>query len=297
MSLVIDYAPGAYGNFIRYVINRHIFQMPTANFDPFNDNGASHNGHPEYFGRSTIKLFHYSFFKCMREELPFFVRKISQSDIVLQIEVGDDDYYHVYYNDFVRSTKESIALHDLEIDTLTKMNSIPKYQRFKAQLISRYGELANYSRNSIKQLFYDDFCNYKEFWLAQRNTFYDYKTQKVIRIAVSDIINLESFLIMIQKVSMTLINKTVDIDQSIIALHNKFIECNAGWNSLIKCQHILQNIVCGNHLEFTINSMEEAWIDRNIEIIFGINYQMIDDCHRANTKSWHDEILKLKKEI
>jgi hypothetical protein len=44
----IDYYGGSYGNFLAYILNRYIFKIPSANFDPITDIGASHYKTTEY---------------------------------------------------------------------------------------------------------------------------------------------------------------------------------------------------------------------------------------------------------
>jgi hypothetical protein len=300
----IDFFGGSYGHYLEYLINRYIFNISSAKeFTPFDKNGASHIKSEEYRKQRKVIADHYSF--------DFSEEKVNQNDEVIQVLVHEDSYYHVYYNLEVRAgIVDGTLCMDLftpEKDCLAKLGHLiehsptltkPKFAGLRDQIIKDFGIQKDYPRNFIRNYFYSRLYDKKFTQITSIDSFSDYNGihHKRIFWPVDSVMEFDNFLIELRNIADWL-ELPFTPDASLQDIYNRFIEKNQGLHSYKKCSIIINNIIQGLDYEFSVNILEEAWINCNITKKFQI-YDGIDcfgDVYPTNTKVIHDQIMnKLK---
>lgn len=307
----IDYMSGAYGNFLKYVINRYIYRLKSANFNPFNHLGSSHSTSIDYENDSQVTATHYSFFKKKYK----IDENITADDTLIRIIIDRPNIYHVYYNSVSRAGDITIDLENPEIDTIQKIESLKKeitarlvldklnYDQSTInlfldklnydQLIKDFGVRINYPRASLRNYYYAVLREDK-FGLDIFNDFIKFNAETMVEFPVGAFISLEGFIKELKKLSKLITNENFEYDQSFIELYYSFIEKNLGMRSQIKCDKIINDIFTGNATQFKVNILEEAWINCNITQTFDIHSDIdcFGDVYPTNTKIIHDQIME-----
>jgi len=295
----IDYYGGSYGNFLAYILNRYIFKIPSANFDPINDIGASHNITFEYQTNRIVFAGHYSF---PPENVNLAMPE--KNDTVIQIQINSDSLYSVYYNAIVRGGNFGLDVETPEEDTLKKLDDLieklnlykvghHKYSAFKNQIIKDYGIQINYPRSIIRNYYYSNLRE-DDLFLTPGTNFLNYDVKEKLTFPVYSFMSFVSFVRELEKVSIRLINQPFHLDPSLNELYNKFCEKNLGLISSNKCNIILEHILAGHDFEFNTNILEEAYINCNITQIFDIHsgIDCFNDSYPTNTKIIYDQIME-----
>ena len=140
--ILIDFFGGSYGNFLERVLNRYVFKLPSANFNPINELGASHNFTSEYLSERKVISGHYSF-----PPESNYLTSPTLDDIVIQIHIDLESLYPVYYNMFTRGGNSGLDIDNPEKNTLKKLDVLIeqlgsrhiKYTSFKKTLIKDFG--------------------------------------------------------------------------------------------------------------------------------------------------------------
>jgi hypothetical protein len=295
----IDYYGGSYGNFLAYILNRYIFKIPSANFDPINDIGASHYKTTEYQTKRIVLAEHYSFPpENVKLTMP------GKDDTVIQIQIDSNNLYPVYYNAMVRGGNFGLDVVTPEKDTLEKLDNLVekqiqynfghyKYSAFKNQIIKDHGIQINYPRSIIRNYYY---ANLREddLFLIPATNFLNYDVKEKITFPVNSFMSFVSFVRELEKISIKLINQQFHLESSFNELYNKFCEKNLGLISSNKCNIILEHILAGHDFEFNANILEEAYINCNITQIFDIHsgIDCFNDSYPTNTKIIYDQIME-----
>jgi hypothetical protein len=294
--ITIDFYGGSYGNFLAYILNRYIFKIPCADFNPINDLGASHNATAKYQAERVVFAGHYSF----HLENPRLVM-LGKDDTVIQIQIDPNNLYSVYYNSLARAGNYGLDLVAPEKNTLKKLDDLiektfnyhHKYTWFKNLIIKNHGSQINYPRSIIRNYYY---ANLREdnFFLIPATTFLNYDVKEKIAFPVSSFMSFFSFVHELEKVSIKLTNQPFCLDRSLYELYNEFYKKNLGLTSSNKCDIILENILSGNTFEFNANILEEAWINCNITQMFDIHsgIDCFGDNYPNNTKIIYDQIME-----
>jgi hypothetical protein len=306
----IDYWGGAYGNFLKYNINRYVYQINSANFDPFNSQGSSHNETTTYLEESQVCASHFSNFLKDGVDMPHLPQP-TKDDVLLRIVIDRLNIYHVYYNNVTRAGDTGLDLENPEIDTIAKAEALKKeiilknpYQEnpeailrkfdlYIDFLIKEHGIRKNYPRSVLRNYHYATLREDK-FGLDKFNDFVDFDTKLLIEFPVQAFTSLNEFVRELQKVSKISTGKYFKYDHSLSDIYHTFLDKNLGIQSQIKCTKIINDIVAGKSTEFKANILEEAWINCNITQTFDIHdgIDCFGEVYPTNTRVIYDQIIE-----
>jgi hypothetical protein len=297
----IDYYGGSHGNFLAYILNRYIFKIPSANFNPINALGASHYKTSEYEIKKIVFAEHYSFRpepKNVNFSMP------GKDDTVIQIQIDSDNLYTVFYNAIVRGGNFGLDIKTPEKDTLKKLDELIeksnshktsdyKYSAFKNQIIKDHGVQINYPRSIIRNYYYANLYE-SDFFLIPANNFLNYDVKEKLTFPVNSFMSFDLFVRELEKISIKLINQPFHLESSLNEIYNEFSEKNSGLISSNKCNIILEHILAGHDFEFNANILEEACINYNITQKFDIHsgIDCFSDSYPTNTKIIYDQIME-----
>lgn len=296
----IDYTGGSYGNFLAYIINRYIYQLESANFYPFNKDGAAHVTTADYIDKSLVTAKHYS------HNLKYFSDPVnfSKDDVLIRIYVDRPNIYHVFYNGVVRAGGFSLDIDHPEIDTIKKLEALRKDKKDNPHsllklnydhIIKEFGLRKNYPRSGLRNFYYATLRE-DEFGLDLMNNFINFDVRSTIYVQVQSFLSLNEFIKELTKIALV-VNRRFNYDKSFIDMYNNFINKNEGWSSQIKCNKIINDILLGNSVDIKVNILEEAWINCNITQMFDIHegIECFADNYPVNTKVIHDQIIERLK--
>ena len=306
----IDYWGGAYGNFLKYNINRYVYQINSANFDPFNSQGSSHNETTTYLEESQVCANHFSDFLRSGVDIPNLPQP-TKDDVLLRIVIDRLNFYHVYYNNVTRAGEAGLDIENPEIDTLAKAEELKKeiilrnpheeipeailrkVDLYIDFLIKEHGIRKNYSRSALRNYHYATLREDK-FGLDNFNKFIDFDTKLLIEFPVQAFTSLNEFVRELQKVSKISTGKYFKYDHSLSDIYHTFLDKNSGIHSQIKCTKIINDIVAGKSTEFKANILEEAWINCNITQTFDIHdgIDCFGEVYPTNTRVIYDQIIE-----
>lgn len=289
----IDFYAGSYGNFLEYILNRYIFDIPSSKkFSPFNKLGSSHNLlNKEYRDERKVSSGHYSF-------LPDSLELLHKENKVIQIIVDHESLYHVYYNSITRAGDQTIDLSNLEINTISKLDKAGgKFDNLRNQITHDYTRLENYPRSAIRNYFYAA-LNESIYSLDKMNKFIDYDNTIIYKILASKFQTKLTFFKEFQKIAIaTGCYRPIAYDTSLIKMYDKFIDQNKGIQSMIKCSNILEHIISNSNYEFETNILEEALINTKLSELFHIyaDIECFNDKYPTNTQDIYTQIINYIK--
>jgi hypothetical protein len=300
----IDFWGGAYGNFLKYNINRYVYQIDSANFDPFTSTGSSHLVTTTYLEDSQVHASHFSFKSGV--DIPWTVTK---DDVLLRIVIDRLNIYHIYYNSVTRAGDAGVDIENPETDTIAKAEALKKEITSQHEvgsdpilckvdgyidfLIKNHGIRKNYSRSVLRNYYYAALREDK-FGLDNFNDFIDFDNKLLIEFPVQAFMSLNEFVRELQKVSKIATGKYFKYDHSLSVMYHTFLDKNSGIQSQIKCTKIINDIVAGKSTEFKANILEEAWINCNIAQTFDIHdgIDCFGEVYPTNTRVIYDQIIE-----
>lgn len=255
-SRKIDFYGGTHGNFLELVVNHAIDQNDYDISQPqFVDNGACHAKISSSYVPITV-CHHYSMYK-----IPF-----KDTDYVVRIVPKQSDMLIAVINSFLRAGDQTLDIENLEVDTRRKMMELPKLSDFLKTLTNNHGLADSYSRKILRHYF-EAMFNDPDNGL---NVFTDWvPAQKVHHFDFFTFFHIEHFFESLQKIAQ-FYNLEFRPSESLIRLHEEFLERNQGWHSHLKCSKILECIVKKQTVDIKLNVIEEAWISYRISKIFNL---------------------------
>lgn len=152
-KIYIDFQGGAHGNYLEFVCNRFLAQIPTASPTPFNYLGASHR--KQYLANPKFIANHFT---------PYGI--VLNDAIVIAIHIEADDLLPLQCVSLLRAGDYNIQPDQLEIDTYHKLNN-QDYRPVLDNILSSffspdyfigaYEAIADPSWPQVKSL--ADYCN------------------------------------------------------------------------------------------------------------------------------------------
>jgi hypothetical protein len=248
----IDFFGGLHGNYLELLVNVFIHQN---NFDitqpVFTETGACHlkNTYDTYL-RTTVAG-HFSYSKSL----------FDVNDKVIKIVPTIDDMLIGITNSFLRAGDQIVDINNLEIDTIKKLEKLPKTAKFLESLINDHGTQDNYSRNILRNYFYSMF-DVHEYGLKMFTEFspdircycnFPFRALFDSNKLFFELNNIAKFL-----------ELNFYPSEQLMQMHEKFLELNQGHQSEIKCAKILRCIWAGKSIGIKLNLIEEAWINWQI---------------------------------
>jgi hypothetical protein len=253
----IDFFGGLHGHFLELAIDHSMFQgQLDIRKNMFDVNGACHikNRCPEY--QPKIKADHWSVKKI----------KFSNDDKVVRIMPCQDLMLVELTNSLLRAGNQCVDLENLEQNTKSKLESLPKSLGLLNTLIDNFGIQESYPRSVLRNNFYAMFLEPKFGYENYLN--FDPATPSYHEFPFRAFFNTADFFIELSKIGDYLDRPFVP-SADLYNLHQQFIEINQGWHSKIKCDRIIKCLMSKESFPIKLNIIEEAWINYVVAVTFG----------------------------
>ena len=310
----IDFIGGAHGNYLEFVCNRILGQVPTAAPTPFNALGGAHQ--KTYLGDIMFQCGHYS------------TKNISLVDAtVISIQFTTDDLLALQCISLLRAGDHNVDPEKLEINTYNKLDNVHYRwvreniisQYFNNQLVDSYQAVADSSWPTITTLaeylqlpnhireecekvhnlkFYQFDAEHpncprhilREFFrigflqpnlhglaLNQAQMVY-HKSCQVRRFEFSKFYSLDQFIQEIHDLAKCL-ELVVDIDDVELSnLHQEFLKRQPFKHSKQYCDNIVSRIIAREEFELpNINVIYEGYIDARLQQLLGRTIPINED--------------------
>jgi len=267
--ILIDFAPGAHGHFLEFIVNRYIFGVEHSVESIFQSTGATHviDVDPIYQKNKVAKCQHYSSldnnkrYKTQFDKI-IFIKHDPNFDFVLLTNI-----FYRCHPDVVRSKDANadliIAFHTQMMGNLTTDRDLRN--DWFAKLNERHFDECEKRAQSDVSVFDFDFGSF---------------------------FNLTKFLQELERMAEYL-NITFKFDLSLVELWNEFMDKNQGYK-LYNLANTLLNHVYNNHnVEIPNNWKLHAYMNNTISKIFRIHDGELFEAEQypTNTQQFHKIIL------
>jgi hypothetical protein len=276
----IDFFGGLHGNYLELVVNYFIDQNNTYDIalPQFTSLGACHLKNKN---TSYVPITRAGHFSSGRYQQPF-----DHDDFVIRIVPEEHDLLIGITNSFLRAGDQHLDLQQLQHNTHKKLSALPKLSLFLKTLILNHGVQPHYPKCILRKYFYAMFDDYEHglgmFTKWQpAHKFHNFKFRSFFTFS--------DFFESLQKLAKFVNMEFVPTPQ-LITLHQNFLAVNQGLASEVKCQQIIESIVCGRSQWIDLNILEEAWINYKISRTFNL-YQLPEletNNYPNNTKTISD---------
>jgi hypothetical protein len=302
--ICIDFLAGSHGNFLEFICNKFIANIPTVTDHPFNTAGASHK--KQYLDEPKFQCDHYSVYN-----------KPLMNCAVISVQITPMDLLPLQSVSLFRATDLSIDPDTLELDTYHKLNN--KDYRwmldnilssfFNNQVVHGYAAVADSTWPKIKNI--NDYNNLpthikqeceqvhgltvlrldqynpncprfvlREFFkigfkqpelngLMQQQASMKYDASSdVYYFPFHAFYVPKLFVAEIESISKWMEVDSIDTDK-ISQLHAQFLQRQPYAQSRQKCETILKHIIEHTNVELTgLTVLDEAYVDAQLELVY-----------------------------
>lgn len=145
----IDFQSGAHGNYLEFVCNYFLANIPTKTSTPFNKLGSSHN--KQYLQSPKFTCGHFSFDPALD---PI-------SGKIISVQIQEKDLLPLSMISFLRAGDQNYNNNQLEIDTYHKLNNI-NYRSTLENIMSSYNQVVE-SYQAVKDPSWPDIKSREDF--------------------------------------------------------------------------------------------------------------------------------------
>lgn len=301
-TISIDFPGGAHGNYLEFVCNRFIANVPVVESSPFNSLGASHK--KQYLGVREFVCGHYSHSKLPMPPGP-----------IISIEITPDDLLALQCISLLRAGDYDIDPDQLEVNTYNKLNNVDYqwvldnlYQQyFQNQIVESYNAMADASwpritkdqqyfelpqtiRDECEQVhglelhtFDSDHPNCPRYILREffkfgflnpsGHGFIAHQPQKyythdnVYKFPYASFYDMDKFANSIGNLAQWL-GRPFTVTGEFVNLHQEFLKRQVYKNIKTQTDNLFEKILSGEQFSLpTINVIQEAYIDAKIEML------------------------------
>jgi hypothetical protein len=248
--IAIDFAPGLHGNFLEFVINRYIFDVPYSVDSIFQKSGAAHiiNQDPVY---QQHKKTYWGHFSAYGDSYPESVNK------VIWIKHNPKLDFVLLTNIFYRCHPNAVSQNDTSIVDQKKFHTDLMGPSFWSQA----------ETGSLKSLRMNWYTKFQERHFSETEK-YPNTTIPVHEFDYSSFFSLPEFIIELQRVSEFL-NITLKYDTSLGKLWQEFALINQGFNNYKQAQQILANTLSNVLSPIDVDDWQlQAWLNHNLSKMF-----------------------------
>jgi hypothetical protein len=273
--IAIDFAPGAHGHFLEYVVNRWIYQVPYTMEDPFQSSGSSHRITQDlvYQQSKIAKTSHYTVHK-----LPY----PDNTEKVIVIKHCSRLDYVLLTNVFYRTHPDAVRTEDFPTE---------KIQQLHIGNISANGkepteiELRD---NWYNKLYERDIFGTHGFQKTKLPYFeFDYQT----------FFNFPEFVTELQRLS-DFLNFTFVYNTDLWQIWKTFIDSNQGWLAYQHADELLTKIYSNQSSAIEPDWKLHAWINTCLSRTFRIySGSLFDGVYPTNTQQVSNIITEHIKEF
>ena len=279
--IAIDFAPGLHGNFLEFVINRYIFDVPYSVDSIFQNSGAAHKINQDTVYQQHKKTY-WGHFSAYGDNYPDSVNK------VIWIKHNPKLDFVLLTNIFYRCHPGAVLRNDI---------SILDQKKFHVNLMenSIWSQAETGSLKLLRMNWYTKFQE-RHFFETEK---YPNTNLPVYEFDYSSFFSLPDFIIELQRVSEFL-NITLKYDTSLDKLWQEFVLINQGFNNYKQAQQILSNTLSNALFPIDTNDWQlQAWLNHNLSKMFRIHDGKLFDTEQYvdNTQSLYALIQQHLKEF
>lgn len=258
----IDFHGGTHGHFLEYVSNVYIMQTAPSNCSIFKP--------PTYSAHAPDKNYHrHRLIRCGHYSDPKYNLTIDHKDTVIRIMLNtkDDNLF------FIALTNLIYKAGDIGFDN--QMLSIPESIRNNPVDV-RNNWYSKFNEREMYANFYADFV---------------LPDQPIFEFTFNSFFSFEKFCIELNRLAVFL-NQTFFPDESLYKLWAEFMAYNQGWQSYVKCNHILEDVFANKSTNIDCTIIEQGWLNYKLSNICRIyNGLLFEDLvYPTNTQIIHNAI-------
>lgn len=262
MNVQIDFVAGSHGNFLEYMCNKFIAQVPM-DFNPFNALGASH-----------VKPS-----KLIQSSMPFRANHYSNlnkpiGDNVVKISISYDDLLPLSSVCLLRAGDSNIDVYLLELDTYNKLKG-GYFEDYLYQLTAAYPDLKltaespDCPRHILREFFKFGFKDPSIFGFIKKAKELKYQSNvNVFDFSFDSFYSTDRFISKFSSLADWYGSKLTNLDK-ILEIHTEFINKQIFKDHKSQCDSIINAVKSGQHIEFSnLTVLQEGYINAVLENIY-----------------------------
>lgn len=278
--IYIDFFGGTHGNFLEFLIAKHILQLPQyKNFYPFKESGVSHI---KPLGPLKIMSSHFTY-----NDAHHYVN-IHPDNLLIQIKVTPNILQDVFvYNAQQRAGEESTDF-NLLVNNYKDALANKKFSVLRNDIAKEYGDWP--SKRELRNIFYNKILEENEVKIHQQFKQFNLKT---IIVPFESFYSYDLLLKELNNIAITLGN-TLELDQ-IDNAWNKFMSLNEGYKIKLKIDSLFDHVINDISTPLSLNIFEEASLNSRITRGFNIHdsISIFDDNYPYNTQNISNDIKQI----
>lgn len=258
----IDFRGSTHGRFLEYVSNVYIMQTPPSQQSIFKPpTYSAHAPDENYCAHKLITCGHYFD--------PRYNLTIDHKDTVIRIILNNQDdnlFFVALTNLMYKAGDVGFEKQMLSIPESIKNNPVD----IRNNWYSKFNEREKYAN------FYSDFVQID---------------QPVFKFDFSSFFSFEKFCIDLNHLAIFL-DQTFFPDKSLYKLWTEFIAYNQGWQSYVKCNHILEDVFANESTSIDCTAIEQGWLNYKLSKICRIYNGLLfeDAVYPTNTQTIYNAI-------
>lgn len=233
----LDYYPGTHGHFLEYVANVYIMKTPPSATTIFSPIGIAHNTDDTYKNNRCIISHHYSWFNEPFDVDDQIIRIVIDADNDAECFVGLVNVA-VRAADNLFSTNQGFEYYTSNIPESVRSSRLLHRDHWYSKIIE-----GHYQKNLPRE--------------------YTIKTEGVFEFPFNAFFDWALFCKNLNLLAFFL-KQEFFADESLYKLWKFFIDNNHGYQSLIKCNQLLEEIFSNRSATIDCTLLEESWINYNL---------------------------------
>ena len=261
--IAIDFQAGQHGNFLEFVCNKFLAQVPCSD-SPFNGLGAAHD--KTYYGETIFKAEH--FYATNKD--------ILQSQKVLSIRLTEEDILPHVSIAFLRAEDRNYDNDQLEVNTYYKMQTHPPFKAMIKNISNSYQlnlsrQNPNCPRNILREFYKLWFRNPSwGFMTVQQEQMVYPSTSDVLYFPFISFYDHDKFVEQLSKIAAWS-DYTFDNTTQFETLYKEFIKRQPYKHSKTDCDALLTRIFAGEEFDIPkLTLFQESYMNAKLENHYGV---------------------------
>lgn len=273
----IDFVAGSHGQFLEFVCNKFIANLPETDYNPFNALGASHSRSAGYHKQKVFLATHYSNYK------------LTVFPTVIRIRFAIDDLLNLNSVSLLRAADVGIDNDVLEKDTYHKLNN-EFYISLLENICRAYPDVnlsasnPNCPRYVLREFFKFGFKDPENHGLMQlqRQMTYDL-SHKVFDFDFKNFYNSDMFVGSINALAQWLGRKVSNLP-ALVELHHEFLQKQIYRNSKAQADDIVSAVKNQQDKNIPrLSLLQESYINAMLENLYQVEMPFVQPVYFSNT--------------
>jgi hypothetical protein len=233
----IDFHGSTHGHFLEYVANVYIMQTTPSQVSIFKPPTYSAHSPDKYYLKSRI-------IECGHFSAPRFKSSIEPLDTIIRIKLDafNDNMFFVVLTNLIYKAGD--------VGFENQMLSIPESIRNDPVSLRNNW----YSKFNERELYASHYTNFPSL------------DNEVFEFTFESFFSFKNFCTELSRLAKFL-NQTFYPNQSLYDLWSEFIQVNQGWQSYVKCNHLLDCMLSNVATKVDCTAIEQGWINYNLSKI------------------------------